>query len=280
VLLAVASGKGGTGKTTVAVNLALSLETQVQLLDCDADEPNVHTLLALKVTETKPVTTMVPRFDESKCEKSRACANFCPNNAIFVSEKGITFFPGLCYGCAGCVIACPHGAIEEENRQIGVTHHGQVQGIDVIYGQLDVGEALVVPVIKAVKAAAQKDKDITILDCPPGVSCPLVESVHGSDFCLLVTEPTPFGLHDLKLAVEVIRRLGIPHGVIVNRAGIGDQQVYSYCEEEKIPILLEIPNSRDIAELFSEGIPFVTRMPNWKAKFEDLFHEIQRRLTQ
>jgi MinD superfamily P-loop ATPase len=252
----------------------------VQLLDCDADEPNVHTLLPLEVTETTPVTTMVPRFDESKCERTKECAKFCPNNAIFVSEKGIAFFPELCYGCGGCIIACPNKAIEEENRQIGVIHHGQAQGIDVIYGQLDVGEALVVPVIKAVKAAAQKDKDTTIIDCPPGVSCQLVESVHGSDFCLLVTEPTPFGLHDLKLAVEVIRRLGIPFGVIVNRAGIGDRQVYSYCEKEDIPILLEVPNSRAIAELFSEGIPFTTRMLEWKSKFQGLFKEIQRRLNQ
>ncbi len=281
MLIAVASGKGGTGKTTVAVNLALSLETQVQLLDCDADEPNVHTLLPLEVSETKPVTTMVPSFDESKCERSKECAKFCANHAIFVSEKGITFFPELCYGCAGCVIICPSKAIEEEDRQIGVTQHGTTpQGVDIIYGQLDVGEALVVPVIKAVKAAAQKDKETTIIDCPPGVSCQLVESVHGSDFCLLVTEPTPFGLHDLRLAVEVIRRLKIPLGVIVNRAGIGDRQVYSYCEKEKIPILMEIPNSREIAELFSEGIPFVTQMTEWKSKFQDLFKEIQRRLKQ
>jgi MinD superfamily P-loop ATPase len=282
VKIAIASGKGGTGKTSVAVNLALSISSPVQVLDCDADEPNVHTLLPLKTEQIEPAYTMIPEFDEVKCTKSTKCAAFCPNHAIFVGKNGIQFFPELCYGCGGCVLACPHQAIKEGKRQLGVTISGlTAEGVQVVYGSLDVGEPLVVPVIKAVKEkASSQDGTTVILDCPPGVSCPMVESVHGSDYCLLVTEPTPFGLHDLQLAVDTIRQLDIPIGVIVNRAGIGDRQVYSYCASEKIPILLEIPHSRKIAELFAEGTPFVTQLIEWQPRFEALFRTIQKRSAQ
>jgi MinD superfamily P-loop ATPase len=281
VKIAVASGKGGTGKTSVAVNLAVSLPESVQLLDCDADEPNVHTLLPLTQEELQPVYTMVPEFDETKCTQSKNCSAFCPTHAIFVSDKGIKFFPELCIGCGGCILSCPSKAIREGQRRLGVLHRGVSQsGIEVIYGELDVGEPFVVPVIKAVKATANNSGDtIVLVDCPPGVSCPMVESVHGVDYCLLVTEPTPFGLHDLRLAVDTVRQLHIPLGVIVNRAGIGDQQVYTYCESEEIPVLLEIPHSRQIAELFSEGIPFAERMPNWQRKFTDLYQRIQEEVS-
>ncbi|MFW9986726.1 MAG: P-loop NTPase [Candidatus Odinarchaeota archaeon] len=278
--IAIASGKGGTGKTSVSVNLALSVPGPVQVLDCDADEPNVHTLLPLKTEEIEPVFTMIPEFDEVKCTQSKKCAAFCPNHAIFVGKTGIQFFPELCYGCGGCILSCPNQAIKEGKRQLGVTKSGlTAEGVQVVYGDLNVGEPLVVPVIKAVKNRASKQNRVTvILDCPPGVSCPMVESVHGSDYCLLVTEPTPFGLHDLQLAVDTIRQLEIPIGVVVNRAGIGDKQVYSYCASEQIPILLEIPHSRKIAELFAEGIPFVTQLPEWQPKFERLFRTIQERI--
>lgn len=282
MIIAVASGKGGTGKTTVAVNLALSIDEKVQVLDCDVDEPNVHTLLPLKTSKTKPVYTMIPRFNEDKCTRSKICMAFCPNHAIFISKAGIKFFENLCYGCGGCVLACPSKAITESKRQLGLTHKGKTaKDIELIYGELDVGEPLVVPVIKAVKAQAQSNGESTIIiDCPPGVSCPMVESVHGADFCLLVTEPTPFGLHDLQLAVETVRRLDIPFGVIINRADIGDQQVTTFCKNEKIPILLEIPHSREIAELFSEGIPFVTKKTESKALFKKVLKEIKRRVEQ
>ncbi|MFX1562326.1 MAG: P-loop NTPase [Promethearchaeota archaeon] len=277
-----ASGKGGTGKTTIVVNLALSLDCMVQILDCDVDEPNVHTLLPLQAPTTEPVYTMVPSFNESLCTQSMKCVAFCPNHAIFVSKAGIKFFENLCYGCGGCILVCPSKAIAEDKRQLGVTHYGRAtKNIELIYGELDIGEPLVVPVIKAVKSQAKRDKESTIIiDCPPGVSCPMVESVYGSDFCLLVTEPTPFGLHDLQLAVDTVRRLDIPFGVIINRAGIGDQQVYTYCRKEEIPILLEIPHSREIAELFSEGVPFVTRKTESKNLFKELYKEIQRRVEQ
>ncbi|MHA2427199.1 MAG: P-loop NTPase [Candidatus Hermodarchaeia archaeon] len=277
MIIAVASGKGGTGKTSLAVNLALSLQDPVQLLDCDVDEPNVHTLLALEEEQVEPVFMMVPEFSEKKCNKSKKCVDFCPNHAIFVSKKGITFFPELCFGCGGCILSCPSQAIKEGERQLGVLRQGKTKhGVEVTYGCITVGEALVVPVIKAVKNQAQNSNGTTVIvDCPPGVACPMVESVHGADYCLLVTEPTPFGVHDLQLAVDTVRQLNIPIGVVVNRSGIGNRQVYSYCKSEHLPILLEIPHSRKIAELFSEGIPFVTQMPEWKPRFQTLLHKIQ-----
>lgn len=276
--IAIASGKGGTGKTSVAVNLALSVSGPVQVLDCDVDEPNIHTLLPLKTDRIEPVYSMVPEFDVAKCAQSKKCVNFCPNHAIFVGKKGIQFFPELCIGCGGCILSCPCQAITEGKRQLGEIHMGiSDKGVEVVYGSLNVGEALMVPVIKSVKNRAQDTNGkIVILDCPPGVSCPMVESVHGADYCLLVTEPTPFGLHDLQLAVDTVRQLGIPIGVIVNRAGIGDRQVYSYCASEQLPIVLEIPHSRKIAELFSDGIPFVTQMPEWHTRFEALYQQILR----
>lgn len=275
--IAVASGKGGTGKTSVAVNLAISLSGPVQVLDCDADEPNVHTLLSLNKEKVEPVYTLVPELNQKKCTQSKKCVEFCPNHAIFVGKNGVSFFPELCIGCGGCILACPNQAIREGQRRLGVIHSGTTkEGVPVVYGDLDVGEPLVVPVIKAVKEKASKVHETTvIIDCPPGVSCPMVESVHGSDYAILVTEPTPFGLHDLRLAVDTIRQLEIPIGVVVNRAGIGDQQVYSYCSSEQLPILLEIPHSRRIAELFAEGIPFVTQIIEWQPKLEALFHTIQ-----
>lgn len=282
MIIAVASGKGGTGKTSLSVNLALSIPHRVQVLDCDVDEPNVHTLLPLQNEKVQPVFRMIPEFDEAKCTKSKRCAQFCPNHAIFVTKKGIRFFPELCIGCGGCILSCPHQAISEGQSRIGALHRGlSTEGIEVIYGNLDVGEPLVIPLIKAVKETAQTAEDTTvIIDSPPGVSCPMVESVHSTDYCLLVTEPTPFGLHDLQLAVDTVRQLGIPIGVVVNRAGVGDRQVFSYCANEGLPVLLEIPHDRRIAELFSEGIPFVTQMPEWRKPFQDLFQRIRQEVLE
>ena len=280
--IAVASGKGGTGKTSFAVNFALSLTGPVQVLDCDADEPNVHTLLPLTEEKVEPVYTLVPEFNKNNCTKSKECVKFCPNHAIFVGQNGVSLFPELCIGCGGCIIVCPNQAIKEGKRKLGAIHSGITkEGIDIVYGNLDVGEPLVVPVIKAVKERASRTNDTTvIIDCPPGVSCPMVESVHGSDYAVLVTEPTPFGLHDLQLAVDTIRQLDIPIGVVVNRAGIGDQQVYSYCTSENIPILLDIPYDRQIAELFAEGIPFVTQLTEWQPKLESLRQTIQEAICK
>ncbi len=270
--IAVASGKGGTGKTSVSVNLALSLG-KVQVLDCDVEEPNVHILLRPKVGETFPVELLVPKILEERCDYCGECARFCQFNALFVAGETAMVFPELCHSCGGCSIVCPRDAIVEEPRQIGKVFKGKAGDIDLVYGEINVGEALAVPIIAAVKDHID-EKRMVILDSSPGSSCPLVETVHGVDFCLLVTEPTPFGLHDLKIAVEVIQLLSIPMGVVVNFAGIGDRGVYDFCEKQDIPIMMEIPFDRRIAELYSRGIPFVEEMPEWRQKFIDLVGQI------
>jgi len=245
MIVAVASGKGGTGKTSVAVNMALSIGN-VQFLDCDVEEPNAHLLLHSEISREEPVYLPVPVIDEELCDHCGKCAEFCPNNAIFVSLEKVLVFPELCYSCGGCAIICPRKAISEEQRRIGTLKLGSAGDLELVYGELEVGEPMAVPVIKEVKRRIKNDRPV-ILDSPPGTSCPVIETVKGSDFCVLVTEPTPFGLHDLKITVEVLKDMGIPFGVVVNRAGIGDKKVYEYCEEKNIPILLEIPYQRKIA---------------------------------
>jgi len=266
--IAVASGKGGTGKTSVAVNLALSLGG-VQVLDCDVEEPNAHILLRPEVEETIPVELLVPKIIEDRCDYCGECARFCQYNALFVVGETAMVFPELCHSCGGCSIVCPRDAIVEEPRQIGRVLKGSAGDIDLVYGEINVGEPLSVPVISAVKKHIREGSTV-ILDAPPGTACPVVETVHGTDFCLLVTEPTPFGLHDLQIAVEVVRELGVPMGVVVNFAGIGDRGVYDFCEKRDIPIMMEIPFDRRIAELYSRGTPFVAAMPEWKKRFMDL----------
>jgi len=273
VIVAVASGKGGTGKTTVAANMALAIKN-VQLLDCDVEEPNVHLLLKPKMNETKPVYVLTPQVNEEICDHCGECARFCEYNALFVGPDKVLVFRELCHSCGGCIIICPKHAISEKKQQIGTVRIGTATGMEVIYGELKVGEAMSVPVIREVKKQIDKEKNV-IVDSPPGTSCPVIETVKGSDFCVLVTEPTPFGLHDLKITVQVLNDMRIPFGVVINRAGIGDKKVYEYCEENSIPILLEIPYQRKIAELYSKGVPFSLEMPEWKEKFETLFDEIK-----
>lgn len=216
---------------------------------------------------------LVPRILEDRCDYCGECARFCQYHALFVAGKTAMVFPELCHSCGGCVIVCPRGAIVEEPRQIGRVVKGTAGAIDLVYGEINVGEPLAVPVIAAVKEHINKN-GIIILDAPPGTACPVVETIHGSDFCLLVTEPTPFGLHDLEIAVEVVRELGIPIGVAVNFAGIGDRGVYNFCEAQGIPLMMEIPFDRRIAELYSRGIPFVEAMPEWRERFMDLVMRI------
>jgi MinD superfamily P-loop ATPase len=270
--IVIASGKGGTGKTLVAINLALSVGAN-QVLDCDVEEPNDHIFLRPSETISKPVELQVPIIDETKCTYCRACAEFCQFNALFVVGETAMVFPKLCHSCGGCKLVCPTGAITETPRSVGEIVIGDVDGIELVYGKLDIGEVFSVPIISAVKEEAI-NQGLVILDSPPGSACPVVESVMGADFCILVTEPTPFGLHDLEVAVEVIVKLGIPLGVVVNFAGIGDRAVYDYCEMMKLPILMEIPYDRKIAELYSRGISFVEEMPEWKAEFQELFCKI------
>ncbi len=273
MIVSIASGKGGTGKTTVAVNLALSCEN-VQLLDCDVEEPNVHVLLKPEIIETSPVHVSFPSILEERCDYCGGCAEFCEYHALSVIPKQVLVFPELCHSCGGCALACPRNAVVFEERVIGLVKVGSANGLEVVYGELNVGEPQAIPVIDEVKKRVNNDK-LVLIDCPPGTSCPLVASVYRSDYCLLVTEPTPFGLHDLKIAVQVVRRLGIPFGIVLNSAGIGDRKVHEYCKGEGIPVLLEIPFQREIAELYARGTPFLQEMPEWKKDFRSLLERVE-----
>ena len=271
MIVSIASGKGGTGKTSVAVNLALSIRN-AQLLDCDVEEPNAHLLLHPKINRTEPVYILIPSVNEELCDHCGKCSEFCQYNAIFVSSEKVMIFPELCHSCGGCALVCPKKAITEDKHKIGTLKLGSAVDLELVYGELKVGEPMAVPIIREVKRQIDKNRNV-ILDSPPGTSCPVIETVKGSDFCILVTEPTPFGLHDLKITVQVLENMKIPFGVVINRAGIGDKKVYEYCREKNISILLEIPFQRKIAELYSKGIPFSLEMPEWKEKFEALFNE-------
>jgi len=276
VIISVASGKGGTGKTLVATSLALSLAAtgKVRLLDCDVEEPNDHIFLKPTITRSEPVTIPVPRVDEGKCNYCGKCAEVCAYNAIAVIKKKVLVFPELCHGCGACSYLCPEDAIAEEGREIGVVELGYSDGIDFVQGRLYVGEAMAPPVIRKVKDYSSREGTV-VIDVPPGTSCPVVEAIGGSDFCLLVTEPTPFGLNDLVLAVETVRELHIPCGVVLNRVGVGDRKVEEYCLKENIPILLTIPLDTEIARCYSRGIPLVEGMPEWRQRFLNLFSNIR-----
>ena len=276
MIVSVASGKGGTGKTLVATSLALSLKDRkrVQLLDCDVEEPDVHIFLRPIITRSEAVYIQVPEVDEKKCTYCGKCAEVCAYNAIAVLGKHILIFPELCHGCGACSYLCPEKAISEVGKDIGVVETGHSDDIAFVHGKLTVGEAMAPPIIRKVKAQANSDETV-IIDVSPGTSCPVVESVKESDFCLLVTEPTPFGLNDLVLAVEMVKELKIPCGVVINRAGVGDRKVEEYCAKEKIPVLLTIPLDTDIARIYSRGITLVEGMPQWQESFLALFDQIQ-----
>jgi MinD superfamily P-loop ATPase len=275
MIISVASGKGGTGKTLVATSLALSLEGRyrVQLLDCDVEEPNAHLFLRPVITHIEPVCISVPMIDTKICNYCGRCAEACAYHAIAVVPKHVLTFLELCHGCGACSYLCPEKAITEKSREIGIVEVGHSNGMDFAHGKLNIGEAMAPPVIRRVKEFANHDGTV-IIDVPPGISCPVVESVKNSDFCVLVTEPTPFGLNDLVLAVETVRQLKIPCGVIINRAGVGDGKVEEYCQKESIPILLTIPLDAGIARLYSKGITLVAGVPMWKNDFIELFDKI------
>lgn len=277
MIISVASGKGGTGKTLVAVNLALTLSDvyRVQLLDCDVEEPNAHIFLHLATNRSEAVVIPVPRVDETKCTYCGRCAEVCVYNAIAVLKGKVLVFPELCHGCGACSYLCPESAISEAGREIGVVETGNSGNMEFIQGRLAIGEPMAPPIIKEVKKHIDRVGEV-IIDVSPGTSCPVVEAVKGSDFCLLVTEPTPFGLNDLSLAVELVRKLQIPCGVIINRNGVGDEKVEQYCQEQGIPILLKIPLDRNIATLYSKGIPLITGMPEWRRVFVALFQNIEQ----
>ena len=273
MIISVASGKGGTGKTTIATSLARSLG-KGQFLDCDVEEPNAHIFLKPQIDQKKPAGIPVPEVDESRCTHCGKCAEACEFNAIVVIKEKVLLFPELCHGCGGCSYICPEKAIKEKDRTIGVVERGPAGSIDFVHGILNIGEPMAPPLIREVKKFISHT-GITIIDASPGTSCPVVGAVQDSDFCLLVTEPTPFGLNDLKLAVGMLSKLSIPYGVVINSAGLGDAEVENYCSSENIPILMTIPWDRRIAESYSRGVPLILALPEYKEQFLQLYEHIE-----
>ncbi|MEA3431113.1 MAG: ATP-binding protein [candidate division WOR-3 bacterium] len=278
MVISIASGKGGTGKTIVATSLALYLSKdgiETGFLDCDVEEPNSSLLLKPVINETQTVGIPVPVIDFKKCTYCGKCAEVCAYHAIAVAKETVLVFPELCHGCGGCTLFCPEEAISEVNRDIGVVEKGNAGEIKFIQGRLNIGEPMAVPLIREVKRHGTEGNDrVIIIDVPPGTSCPVLEAVRESDFVILVTEPTPFGLNDLKLAVETVKKLDIDFGVVINRSDIGDKKVGNYCKDENIPILVEIPYSRDIAVLYSYGISMVTEGEKYREIFRKIWEKV------
>jgi len=276
MLISVASGKGGTGKTLVATSLAISLKDayRVQLIDCDVEEPDGCIFIRPKMTQKESVYFTNPLVDENLCTYCGKCAEICAFNAIAVIKNHILTFSNLCHGCGACAYLCPERAITEIYRKTGVIETSVSGKLEFVQGKLTVGEAMATPVIDQVKKKADKEK-VVIIDTPPGTSCPVVHSVKDSDFCLLVTEPTPFGLNDLALAVETVKKLDIQCGIIINRSGENDPLIERYCQEKEIPLLMRIPLDTEIARFYSKGITLAEGMPMWKEIFKALYKNVR-----
>lgn len=277
--IAVASGKGGTGKTTVATNLAYAGSQDgrtVAYLDCDVEEPNGALFLKPEIVESHPVHVSVPAVDASRCTGCGLCGRICQYSAIVSLSKQVLVFPELCHGCGGCWLVCPPGAITESHRETGQVDVGRAGRVQFVQGLVNVGEAMSPPAIRAVKKAAPA-ADLVVIDAPPGTSCPVIESIRDADFVLLVTEPTPFGLHDLTLAVEVVRALELPFGLVINRADVGDDETWRYCREERIDVLAEIPDDRRVAEAYSRGEMVYETLPEYQGVYDALLKSVTRR---
>jgi MinD superfamily P-loop ATPase len=274
MIISVASGKGGTGKTTVATNMASALGQGVRLLDCDVEEPNAHLFLNPVLGQAEEVTTFIPEIDDDLCTGCKKCAEICRFRALAVVAGKVLVFPELCHSCGGCMEVCEEGAVLDGSRILGTVESGVAGNVQFSHGRLRVGEAMSPPLIQKVRSI-NENNGITIIDAPPGTSCPVIAATKGADFVLMVTEPTPFGLHDLKLGVEAVKTLGIPCGLVINRSDIGDEGVREYAAKEDIPVLLEIPFDRKIAEAYSVGKLIIEVLPEWADKFRDLYNRIE-----
>ncbi|MFW6335075.1 MAG: ATP-binding protein [Desulfosalsimonas sp.] len=275
MIVSVASGKGGTGKTTVATSLALSLGSDVQLLDCDVEAPNAYLFVRPAFEGEETVYMPVPEVDEDKCTGCGKCEAICQFNAIVSIADTIMTFPELCHGCGGCQAACPAAAIEEGRRNVGKIQHGRCGSLEFVHGLLRIGEAMAPPLIRQVRSRIKPDKT-AVIDAPPGTSCPVIAAIKDTDFVVLVAEPTPFGLNDLELAAETVKILGIPCGLIINRSDIGDNRVAQYAARQNIPVLMEIPYKREIAEAYCRGESLAGAFPQWKQQFEQLYQDIEK----
>jgi len=270
--IAVASGKGGTGKTIIATNLAWIAARKghsVAYVDCDVEEPNGHLFLKPHIEVTRSIGQLHPIVDDQKCAHCGLCSDICQYSAIVCVGDKVLVYPELCHACGGCTLVCRSGAITEVLRETGKLEVGMAGPIHFVHGVLNIGEAMSTPLIRQVKAESTS-QEMRIVDCPPGTSCPVIESVRGADMVLLVTEPTPFGLNDLRLAVEMVRAMKLPFAVLINRADVGDRKVQEYCRREWIEILAEIPDDRRVAEAYSKGLLACEAVPEFRRSLEEL----------
>jgi MinD superfamily P-loop ATPase len=274
MIISVASGKGGTGKTTIATNLAVALEEPVYFLDCDVEEPNAHLFLKPRITRSFDFAVEVPQIELGKCTFCGKCQEICQFNAIAILPETALTFPELCHSCGGCFLVCPEDAVVAHRRLVGQVEIGYRDRVGFAHGRLRVGEAMAPPLIRRVRREAPQN-GLTIIDAPPGTSCPVVAALWEADFVILVTEPTPFGLNDLELAVGVTRHLNLPSGLVINRADLGDRRVHEYAARENLPILLEIPFDRKVAVAYARGQLLVEALPEWRQQMRHLFKNIQ-----
>jgi MinD superfamily P-loop ATPase len=274
--IAVLSGKGGTGKTTVSASLASVLDC-CQYIDCDVEEPNGAIFLKPQLEETTPVKVLVPEVDSTLCNGCGRCAKACQFHALAAVKGTVLQFHELCHHCGACSLVCPQGAIREIEREIGIIEASKDQCF--LQGKLNVGEPISIPIIRELKRRMRDDAPV-ILDCPPGAACAVVQAIDGCDYCILVTEPTPFGRHDLQIAVELVKKMGIPFGVVINKAMEGQRMIRDFCEQNQVPVLMEIPFSREIAASYSRGILPVRDSQKWRERFSDLFSHLKGALPE
>lgn len=278
ITVAVASGKGGTGKTTVSANLAcVAAESGIEVtyVDCDVEEPNGHLFLRPRLSSRHSVYVPVPSVDAEQCTACGACTDICQFSAVICLNKEVLTFDKMCHGCGGCMLVCPVGAITERGREIGVVEGGRAGDVLFTHGRLNVGEAMSPPLIKAVLSAARK-APLVVVDVPPGTSCPVITAIKGADYVILVTEPTPFGINDLGLAIDMVRELSIPHSVVVNRAGPGNNLAADFCRERGVGMLAEIPDDRRVAEAYSRGDLACTTVPGFRDCFTELLNSVEK----
>ncbi|HAG11315.1 MAG TPA: (4Fe-4S)-binding protein [Desulfotomaculum sp.] len=277
MFIAIASGKGGTGKTTIATSLALAIKEQyqVQYIDCDVEEPNGHIFLKPELNQREPVTVEIPKINFDLCSFCGRCAEICAFHALVALPGNVLSFTELCHSCGGCMYFCPEKAISPAEQEIGWIEGGLADGIEFMQGRLKIGVAVSPPLIQAVKRKRLPGAAV-IADVSPGTSCPVIKAVEGADFCILVPEPTPFGLHDLELAFEMIRELKVPGGVVINRSDGNDEDVERFCRDRGIPLLMKFPFSRDIAVNYAKGLPLLAIKPQWKKDLIDLWRKCER----
>lgn len=277
IKIAIASGKGGTGKTLISTNLFSVVKENSVYVDCDVEEPNGHLFLKPDNIQKEDVNMLIPKVDESKCTYCGHCSEICEYNAIITAKKKMLIFPEMCHACGSCAMFCPQNAISEIARPIGIIEKGIYDNKTILTGRLNIGEPMAPPVIKKLKENINDKHEVAILDSPPGTSCPVIEAVRDANYVILVTEPTPFGLNDLKLAVEVVRKLGLSFGVVINKSGLGKEIIEDYCSDEQIKVLMKVPHDVKIAQIYSRG-EILANNPEYKTQFEQLYQEIKSEL--